>query len=107
MGLTLKNKFSQDYDMGYMSFYRLRNDIAQFISETPKKGTISFLEQSDCEGKLTPKQCKDLLKDIKDMEDKGKYYGYLGRGAENCLTITKFKALLKECIDNKCKLKWI
>lgn len=106
MGVTLRSKHSVDYDMGYITFYRLRDDIAQFVYETPNKGTISFLEQSDCEGKLSPKECKELLQDIKDMEDKGVYYGYVGRGVDNCLTITKFKELLQNCVSRHCNLKW-
>ena len=114
MGVTLRSKYSLDYDMEYITFYRLKRDIAYYvynvaqkdIYEVPQKGTISFLEQSDCEGKLTQKECKDFLQDIKNMEDKGVYYGYIGRGTEGCLTITKLKELLQNCISHRCNLRW-
>lgn len=106
MGLTLRSKHSVDFDMGYITFYLFRSAIAYFVPEHCRAGTVRFLEQSDAEGKLTPKECKDLLKDIKDMEDKGIYYGYVGRGVEGCLTITKFKELLQNCISHRCNLKW-
>ena len=106
MGLSLMSKYSKDYDMGYATFYCLRRDIANFVCETPKQGTISFLEQNDCEGKLTPKECIELLNDIQDMPDQNKYYGYVGRGTENCLTITLLKDLLQSCVSHRCNLKW-
>lgn len=126
MGLTINNKHSKDYDMGYITFYRLRKDIEYYlyniaqkdieyyvynivqkdIYEMPQQGTISFLKQSDCKGKLTPKECKEFLQDIKNMEDKGVYYGYVGRGAEYCLTITKLKVLLQSCVSHRCNLRW-
>ena len=106
MGVTLRTKHSQDYDMGYATFGMFRDDIAHFVNVTTRKGTINFFNQYDCEGKLTPKECKDLLLDIQDMEDNGKHYGYIGRGIDGCLTITKFKALLQNCISYRCNLKW-
>lgn len=106
MGVTIRSKHSLDYDMGYFTFGCFREDIENYVSENPRKGTISFLTQYDCEGKLTPKECRDMLQDIKDMEDNGKHYGYIGRGLEGCLTIPKFKDLLENCIKNRCNLKW-
>lgn len=106
MGICLQSKHSKSYDMGYITFQRLREDIAHYVYITAQKGTIAFLEQSDCAGKLTPKECKEFLQDIQNMEDKGTCYGYVGRGTEYCLTITKLKELLRNCIMYRCNLKW-
>lgn len=95
--------------MGYITFYCLRNDILEYLKSKDDKaraGTVSFLTQCDVEGNLTYKECRDLLKDISDMEDKGRLYGYVGRGIDTCLTVTKLKTLLKDCVSRRCKLKW-
>lgn len=106
MGVSLRSKHSKNYDMGYITFNRLRTYIAENIPHPPSNGTVSFLIQSDAEGKLSYKECRELLNDIKGLEDKGVYYGYTGLGAEHCLTITKFKSLLLKCIASGCILKW-
>ena len=111
MGLTLKNKFSKEYDIPYSKFAKLRDDIYVFLKQKTdqnplEEGTLLFLEMADCDGKLSYKDCKQILKDIQEMPDSGRLYGYVGRGSDNCLTITKFKELLKDCASHRCNLSW-
>lgn len=102
MGVTISTKHSSDADMGYGSFYRLRNKIAEFVPSEPSNGTVLFLEQPDCGGKLNYKQCKELLSDILDMPDDGEKFGYV-----HCpITISDFKDMLKSAIEHRCNLYW-
>lgn len=106
MGVTIKTKHFKDYVMGYGTFARFRNDIAEFVPSVPNQGTIKFLEQSDCDGKLSYKDCKELLSDINDMPDNGEYYGYLGLGKYESLTIPLFKEMLSTAYKHRCNLYW-
>lgn len=110
MGLTLKNKF-KEYDIPYSRFAKLRDDIDDFLNKNcdqdpPEEGTLLFLQMADCDGKISYKDCKQILKDIRTMPDYGILYGYVGRGEINCLTITKFKGLLHDCVSHRCNLRW-
>lgn len=139
MGLTITGKYkgSPYYCMGYMSFYRLRRDIAYTVSEEfgkhyeqipeacsklidvaaydlqterlirkyhCKKSLVSFLYQPDSDGKLSPYMCKVLYDQIESMESNA-LYGY-GAYPERCLTINKFRDLLKECSEKGVYLVW-
>lgn len=103
MGVCISTKHSEkEFYMGYGSFNIIRNKIADYVPATPSKGTVSFLEQPDCEGKLTPKECRGLLKDIQFMEDDGSRYGYYWCQR----TLSDFKELLNSCIKHRCNLTW-
>lgn len=139
MGLTIRGRFdgSPSYDMGYVSFFQLRKDIAYSVSEEYgkhyeelskacaklidvdaynartewlikkyhcKERFLSFLYQSDCSGKLSPFKCKALLDQIADVKGKA-LYGYTAY-PENCLTMDKFKELLRECFNRRKYLEW-
>ena len=139
MGLTITGKYkgSPYYCMGYMSFYRLRRDIAYTVSEEfgkhyeqipeacsklidvaaydlqterlikkyhCKERFLAFLYQSDTDGKLSPFMCKALLDQIESMETNA-LYGYAAYPGY-CLTIDKFRKLLKECFDRRVYLVW-
>lgn len=106
MGVSLTTKHYRGYDMGYATFGMLRDHIALYVSEEPTAGTVSFLEQADCDGKLTYRQCRELLQDIKDMPDDGRHYGNVGLGLEHCLTIPLFREMLKAAVEHRCQLKW-
>ena len=110
MGVTLRATRSRDWDMGYMRFNKLREDIKDYLWRNrdgiATVATVHFLNQSDCDGKLTHKECKCLLNDIEDMPDEGYLYGYIGRGEENCMTLTDFKAMLQSCYSHRCNLIW-
>lgn len=111
MGVTLKNRFSKEYNIPYSKFAKLRDDIDVFLitnhdPDSPREETLSFLEKIDCDGKISYRECKQILKDIQDMPDEGRVYGYVGRGENTCLTITKFKELLKDCVSHRCNLSW-
>ena len=139
MGLTIRGEYegSPSYDMGYISFYRLRRDIACTVSEefgkhyasmpdiyvkpVPveeydkqtirlikkyhcKERFLAFLYQSDTDGKLSPFMCKALYDQIESMESNA-LYGYAAYPGY-CLTIDKFRKLLKECFDRRVYLVW-
>lgn len=104
MGVTIYAKHSKDYDMPYWHFYELMNDIASFAHEIPE--AILFSEPPDHNGKLSYKECRELLQEIEEMPDNGKLYGYIGKETRNCLTITLFKDVLKNCISHRCNLYW-
>lgn len=109
MGVTLRSKHAIEYDMSYSRFAGLRTDIDIFLKQSlvsPANGTLLFLTQSDCDGRLSYAECKQLLADIKNMPDDGKLYGYIGRGESQCLTITKLRGLLQNCISRRCILRW-
>ena len=131
-----KFKGSQEWDMGYITFGLLRIDLAHAIneeygdhyqdmyyhprgdwSEYNKKTAAlekklklriratDFLWMSDCEGKLSPMKCKALLDQIQNFDSKT-LYGYIGRGIDQCMTITDFKNLLNECFSRRCYMVW-
>ena len=139
MGVTIKGHFqgSPCYRMGYITFNRLRTDIAYTVSaefgehyeKMPqacaklidvheydlrteqliekyhcKERFLSFLYQSDVEGKLSPFKCKALLDQINNMKTKT-LYGYTAY-PEDCMTIDAFRALLKQCFDSRSYLEW-
>ena len=139
MGLTLRGKFkgSPEYDMGYITFYRLRYTVADCISkefgeayrqqsENPlrlsseleydmavlplvkkhgiKKRILSFLYQSDADGRLSPFCCKAVLDQIQDHSSND-LFGYTARPAE-CMTFENFKELLRECWERRVYLLW-
>ena len=63
----------------------------------------NFCMQPDVGGKIRHTACRELLKVIGDYDDDVQY-GYSGR--KNCAMFADFKALLQECVDNKCMLIW-
>lgn len=62
-----------------------------------------FCLQPDTGGKIPYKSCKELLKVIGDYDD-DIIYGYAGRN--NPAKFADFKAILQDCIDNKCMMVW-
>lgn len=64
---------------------------------------VDFCLQPDCEGKIHYGACKEILKVIGDYDD-DIAYGYTGR--KDCAMFRDFKALLQECVDNRCMLTW-
>jgi len=66
-------------------------------------GILDFLYASDCGGKAVPKGCKQIYEVIKDYDD-DVLYGYCGKN--DCAKFKDFKEIVKDCIDNKCSMKW-
>ena len=66
-------------------------------------GILEFLYSSDCNGSLAPSKCKQIYKIIKNYDD-NILYGYAGK--PDCAKFKDFKAIIKNCIDNKCSMKW-
>ena len=62
------------------------------------KGIIKFLYKSDCNGSISFAQCKQIYKYIKDYDD-NIIYGY-------CAMFKDFKAIIIDCVENKCSMKW-
>ena len=65
---------------------------------------VNFLLESDCEGKIRYGACKAILKVIGDYDD-NICYGYAGRS--DCAMFRDFKAILQDCVDNKCDMVWM
>lgn len=63
-----------------------------------------FLYQADDEGKVNHKVCKRILKVIGNYDD-DIIYGYGGR--ENPGKFKDFKAILQDCVKNKCPMVWL
>ena len=64
---------------------------------------IDFCLQSDCKGSIRYGACKQILKVIGDYDD-NICYGYVGRS--DCATFRDFKAILQDCVENKCDMVW-
>lgn len=64
---------------------------------------VDFCLQPDCAGSIRYGACKEILKVIGDYDD-NIAYGYAGRKA--CAMFRDFKALLRECVNNRCMLTW-
>lgn len=62
---------------------------------------VNFLLESDCDGKIRYGACKEILKVIGDYDD-NICYGYAGRS--DCAMFRDFKAILQDCVDNKCDM---
>ena len=65
---------------------------------------VNFLLESDCDGKIRYGACKEILKVIGDYDD-NICYGYAGRN--DCAMFRDFKAILQDCVDNKCDMVWM
>lgn len=103
MGLSVYAKGMEDtYDCGYLTFGNFRIQLAKTyneelgelyekwikeslsdeelkrINEIIPHGLAIFLTHSDCDGKLTPKECRLIYEDIKDlkMDMIGHNYGF-------------------------------
>jgi len=63
----------------------------------------NFCYQTDCGGNIRYGACKEILKVIGDYDD-DILYGYSGHA--NCAKFKDFKAILQECVDNKCDMIW-
>lgn len=136
MGVTIRcKKTRKSIDMGGGGFKRLRNKVAElaggpfaehYLSLSPfgdeeyykkfdeitaqilknKQADIKIVDfclQSDCEGKIRYGACKNILKAIGDYDDNVKY-GYCGRS--DCAMFKDFKAILSDCVENKCDMCW-
>lgn len=63
---------------------------------------VTFCMQPDCEGRVTWKTCRKLLKIIGDYDD-DIAYGYAAR--THC-GFKDFKAILQDCVKRKCSMRW-
>lgn len=91
----VEEKFWKDWDTEAIRLIT-ENDI-------PVK-VVNFLLESDCDGKIRYGACKEILKVIGDYDD-NICYGYAGRS--NCAMFRDFKAILQDCVDNKCDMVWM
>ena len=64
---------------------------------------VDFCLQSDVEGCIHYGACKQIYKVVQAYDD-DIAYGYAGR--PDCAKFADFKAILKDCIDNKCDMVW-
>ena len=75
-----------------------------------KQRLLDFLYQSDCEGHLSPVQCKAVLQLIESNNTESAnvnnaLYGYAAY-PKRCMKISDFTNLLKECVARKTYLVW-
>lgn len=63
---------------------------------------VEFCLQSDCEGFITWKTCRKLLKIIGDYDDEAAY-GYAARPNSG---FKAFKSILEDCVKHKCSMRW-
>lgn len=98
MGLTIRGKYegSPSYDMGYVSFYRLRTDIAYSVSEEYGK---HYEEMPKACAKLIDVACYDLRTErlIKKYHCKERFLSFLYQpDVSGKLSPYKCKALLDQ-----------
>lgn len=65
----------------------MAGDVSEWYSDTTRYGA-----------------CKEILKVIGDYDD-NICYGYAGRS--DCAMFRDFKAILQDCVDNKCDMVWM
>ncbi len=65
---------------------------------------VDFLLQPDAGGSIHYGACKAILKVIGDYDD-DICYGYSGRS--DCAMFRDFKAILQDCVENKCDMVWL
>ena len=63
---------------------------------------IVFCLQSDCDGYVTWRTCRKLLKIIGDYDDE-LAYGYAARPNSG---FKDFKRILEDCVKRKCSMRW-
>lgn len=94
-------KFGEEKKMFFEKYDQKISDLADEF-KIPR-GILDFIYSSDCEGNLTYGRCKQIYKVIENYDD-NICYGYCGR--KDCATFKDFKQIIKDCIDNKCKMEW-
>lgn len=85
----------------YENFNRVTEDLIG--KKKVSSGVVDFCLQSDCGGKATYRQCREIYKHIKDY-DNDINYGFAGQ--PDSFTFKDFKTLLEYCIKNKCGFEW-
>lgn len=87
------------------SFFEDYNEKISVLEKKYKipSGVIDFLYACDADGKLSYGKCRQLYNIIKDYDD-DVLYGYYGRN--DCAMFKDFKKIIKDCVENKCKLEW-
>ena len=88
-------------ELFYESFNRVTEDLIK--KRKVSSSVVNFCLQSDCGGKATYRQCREIYKHIKDYDDDVSY-GFAGQ--QGNFTFNDFKALLEHCIENKCGFEW-
>lgn len=83
-------------------------DYNEKISELAEKysiphGILDFLYASDCDGEISAEKCKEIYEIIKDYDD-NILYGYCAKN--DCAMFKDFKNIVKDCVDNQCKMEW-
>lgn len=64
---------------------------------------VDFCLQPDTEGAIRHGACKQIYEVVKHYDDNF-CYGYAGR--PDCAKFADFKAILEDCINNKCDMQW-
>lgn len=107
MGLTIKIKGMKDtYDCGYHTFNMFRRALATaYIAryyELSNPDLDVFLFHSDCDGKLTPKECRGIYNAIKDLEMSMPGHNYGDMVSYNMLE--RWKSMFKFCASHRVNM---
>ena len=138
MGVTLKGNYKDSpcYDMGYITFFALRKDIAYAVSKefgnhyAKIPVTVTGYQTDEYDRKteelITKYKCKNRFLDFLYMSDaEGKLSPFKCKAVydvirdlhndklygytaypEHCMTIEKFKSLLLDCYEKRAYLVW-
>lgn len=100
-------KFKEAYLNYTKGYFKTQADLdkllATFPADADTQNILSFLFQSDIEGKISVKACRSLYNFIKDYDD-DLIYGY--RGPDDPIKFCDFKNLIQSCIKNRWILSW-
>lgn len=95
--------FNQEKRKSFFEEYDKKTDEIDKKYNGEMNCILHFLYSSDCEAEMDVDVCEKLYEVIKDYDD-DIAYGYYGR--KDCATFKDFKDIVKDCIDNKCTMKW-
>ena len=100
----LNNSLALSGNKRKMFFESYNKKIAEIVDKNNIVHAIpNFIYASDCGGKVSSEQCKQIYEIVKDYDDEISY-GYSGR--PDRFMFSDFKDILKDCVENKCDMEW-
>ena len=127
MGLDVVAKGMQDYHIGYGRYYQMRREIVLqaygercltiFDGDRNSEDDITywnsvcnddldlFLLHSDCDGKFTPKECKQIYKALEPIHIDMEGWGF--DIADRCNMLDQWKRMFKYCMDKRVNMYYV